>query len=335
MEDLKNFNLPELKKIIKEKGFEEFRAKQIFEWIYKKKVLNIEDIKNIPNKLKDEFIKKYTLSSLNIIKIQESKDGTKKILFGLLDGNKIESVIIPDKERKTLCISSQAGCGCACAFCATGKLGFKRNLKAAEIIEEFLRASLLEKIDNIVFMGMGEPLLNWQNVKKAIEIFSDKDGSNFSQTRITVSTIGIVPVIKKIADENLRFYLAVSLVAANDNLRWKLVPFNKKYPLKEIINVSGYYNKKTKKEITYEYVLLKGINDSENDAKEITKILKGIKCKINLIPFNAKLNSEFKRPDEKNILNFQKILIENGYKTFIRKEKGTDISAACGQLAGE
>lgn len=335
MQDLKNFNLQELEKIIEEEGFEKFRAKQIFDWIYKKRTLNIDDIKNIPENLKIELKQKYTLSSLIIIKIQKSKDGTKKILFELSDKNKIESVIIPDGERRTLCVSSQAGCGCACVFCATGKLGFKRNLQVCEIIEEFLRAYNIEKIDNIVFMGMGEPFLNWENVKKTIEILSDKNGLNFSQSRITVSTIGIVPVIKKIADENCKFYLAISLVAGNDILRNKLVPFNKKYTLKEIIEISKYYNKKTGKEITYEYVLLDGINDSENDAKDVANILKGVNCKINLIPYNGKKNSEFKRPAENKILQFQKVLMNSGYKTFIRKEKGSDISAACGQLAGE
>ncbi len=335
MEDLKNFNLKELKNIIKELKFEEFRAKQIFDWIYKKKVLNINYMKNIPLKLKDELIKKYTLSSLNIIKIQKSKDGTQKILFELLDKNKIESVLIPDNERITLCVSTQAGCGCNCSFCATGKLGFKRNLNAAEIIEEFIRASFIKKIDNIVFMGMGEPLLNWQNVKKVIGILSDKDGLNFSQTRMTVSTVGIIPVIKEIAEENFKFYLAISLITANNDLRDRLVPFNKKYPLKEIINISKYYNKKTEKEITYEYILLKDINDSEHEAKDLAKKLKEIKCKINLIPYNESENSEFKKSDENKILKFQKILIDNGYKVFIRKEKGSDISAACGQLAGK
>lgn len=337
MDDLKNFNSDELKEIIKNFGFEQYRAKQVYEWIYRKGVMAIDEMKNLPENLRQKLKQNYTLSSLEIKYIQESKDGTKKILFELKDGYKIESVLIPDDDRTTLCISSQAGCGCGCSFCATGKIGFKRNLKTAEIIEEFILAEKenKKKIDNIVFMGMGEPLLNWDNVKKAIMIISDKNGKNFSQTRITVSTIGIVPKIKEIAESDFKFYLAISLIAADDKLRSELVPFNEKYGLEEIIKISRYYNKKTEREITYEYVMLKDKNDSDEDAKKIIKILKGIKCKINLIPYNMNEKFEFKKPETDRVFKFQEILKEAGFKVFIRKEKGSDISAACGQLAGK
>ena len=337
MDDLKNFDLNKLKEIIKNFGFEQFRAKQVYEWIYNKEELDIVEMKNLPEKLRQKLKQNYTLSSLKIKQIQESKDGTKKILYELKDGYKIESVLIPDDDRTTLCISSQAGCGCGCRFCATGKLGFKRNLETAEIIEEFILAEKenKKKIDNLVFMGMGEPLLNWENVKKAILIISDKSGRNFSQSRITVSTIGIVPKIKEIAESDLKFYLAISLVAADDKMRSELVPFNEKYGLKDIIEISRYYNEKTEREITYEYVMLQNKNDSDEDAKKIIKILKGIKCKINLIPYNVNEKFEFKKPETERVLKFQKILLDAGFKVFIRKEKGSDISAACGQLAGK
>jgi len=337
-QNLYNFTLQEITEIVQKIGAEKFRAKQIFDWLYKSKVKNIKEMKNLPLQLLEQLEAKYEIALPEIIKETESKlDGTTKYLLKLKDGAKIECVLLYDKERITLCASTQVGCGCGCAFCSTGSIGFKRNLEPCEITGQFILMQNItqNKITNIVLMGMGEPFLNWENVNKAIIIISDKNGLNFSQTRITVSTVGIIPVIKQIADSDLKINLAISLICVDDEKRTKLMPVNKKYPVNEIIKIAKYYNKKSGKEITFEYILFKDINDSIKDAEEIIKKLKGINFKINLIPYNNSLNKDFSKPEYEKILKFQKILIDGGIKTYIRKEKGSDIKAACGQLAAE
>ncbi len=342
--DLRDFTRDELKNIVKILEEQIFRADQIFDWLYCKEVSSIDEMKNLPQLFKEKLKKKYCLGAFKILDKQISKiDKTTKFLFGLEDGNKIESVIMYDKERTSLCISSQAGCGCGCVFCATGQIGFKRDLTCGEIISQFMIAKKeAGKIDSIVFMGMGEPLLNWENVKKAILILSDKKGYNYSQTRITVSSTGIVPVIKEIADNDYKFGLAVSLITFDNELRSKLIPLNKKYPIVEIVKASKYYNEKTGEQITYEYVLFKGLNDSSHNAQELVKLLNGIDYKINLIPYNdagtfcgTSQLKKMEKPDKEKVFAFQKVLTTAGVKSFIRKEKGADILAACGQLAGK
>jgi len=340
-EDLKDFTREELKCIIEKFGEKPFRTDQIFDWLFCKEVSNIDEMKNLPQPLKDKLKKQYCIGSLEALDKQTSKiDKTTKFLFGLEDGNKIESVIMYDKDRASLCVSSQVGCSCGCIFCATGQIGFKRNLTSGEIISQFITAKKeAVKLDGIVFMGMGEPLLNWDNVKKSIIILSDRKGYNYSQTRITVSTAGIVPVIKEIAENNFKFGLAISLIAADNDLRTKIMPLNKKYPLEEIVKASRYYNEKTGEGITFEYVLFNGLNDSPHEAKKLIALLRGIDYKINLIPYNdaetcCGVSLRLKKPDKERVLSFQKVLTTAGVKAFIRKEKGADIFGACGQLAG-
>lgn len=338
MNNLYNYTLNELTDIMQEINMEKYRAKQIFGWLYKSKVQSLDEMKNLPINIIEKLKSEYYIFLPEIIKETKSKkDGTTKYLLKLKDEKKIECVLIPDKGRITLCASTQVGCVCGCKFCSTATIGFKRNLKTSEIVSQIILGikKTQQNLTNIVFMGMGEPLLNWENLQKAILIISDKNGINFSQSRITVSTVGIVPLIKKIADSGLKINIAVSLITTDDEIRSKLMPMNKKYSLKEIINVSGYYNKRTGRQITYEYVMFKDINDGEKDAKGLIKNLKCVNYKINLIPYNNSLNKEFVKPDDRRILDFQKILVNHGIKVFIRKEKGADIKAACGQLAAD
>ena len=337
MKDLRDYTEKELTDMVVALGFPKFRADQIFNWVYKSKAASIDQMKNLPQELKEALKKEHEIASLKITATAESVDGTKKLLFEFSDGAKAECVMLPDEDEKNvaLCISSQAGCACACSFCATGALGFNRDLKPSEILAQFMEAEKqLGKVpDTIVFMGMGEPLLNWENLKKTIRILSEKKGYNYSQRRITVSTVGIVAVIKEIADSDFKFYLAVSLIAAENEKRSKLIPMNKKYPLREIIEACKYYYRKTKEEVFIEYILFDGVNDSPEHAEALAALLRGVKCKINLIPYNNVAGLPFKAPERDKVTAFQTILIEYGYKAFIRREKGADIAAACGQLA--
>ncbi|MCX7698145.1 MAG: 23S rRNA (adenine(2503)-C(2))-methyltransferase RlmN [Candidatus Goldbacteria bacterium] len=334
--NLYNYTLDELIDFMQQIKAERYRAKQIFGWLYDKGITSIDEMKNLPKDLIKKLKERFLISIPEVKKETKSKiDGTTKYLLRLKDDALIECVLLFDNERITLCVSTQVGCGCGCRFCSTALLGFKRNLETGEIISQVMlaRKKTNNKLTNIVFMGMGEPLLNWKNLNKAILVISDKNGLNFSQTRMTISTIGIVPVIKQIADSDLKVNLAISLITVKDELRSELMPFNKKYSLKEIIKAAEYYNKKTKKQITFEYVLFKNINDNEQDAMDLIEKLKDVDYKINLIPYNSSLNTGFSKSENEKMLNFQKILISHGIKAFIRKEKGADIKAACGQLA--
>lgn len=336
--NLYGYTLQELTELMEKMGIEKYRAKQIFDWLYKSRVNMLDKMKNLPKNIIEKLKEDYEIFLPTLLKETESKiDGTKKYLLKLKDDAKIECVLIPDSNRITLCASTQVGCACGCKFCSTATLGFKRNLYTDEIIAQIMLAfeKTNKKLTNIVFMGMGEPLLNWENLYKAIMIISDKNGLNFSQTRITISTVGIVPVIKQIADLGLKINLAISLICINDEIRSEIIPFNKKYSLSEIIKAAEYYNKKTGEQITFEYVMFKNINDSEEDAKNLIEKLKSINYKINLIPYNNSLNKKFEKPDARKILYFQEILKSYGKKVFIRKERGSDIKAACGQLAAD
>ncbi|HPD19077.1 MAG TPA: 23S rRNA (adenine(2503)-C(2))-methyltransferase RlmN [Candidatus Goldiibacteriota bacterium] len=338
MQNLYDFTLQELTEIMQKMGYEKYRAKQIFDWLYKSRINSMNEMKNIPEDIIEKLKTDYDIFLPEIIKETKSEtDETKKYLLKLKDENRIECVLIYNGERITLCASTQAGCACGCRFCSTATLGFKRNLDTGEIVSQIMLAMKMtdNKLTNVVFMGMGEPLLNRDNLYKAILILSDKNGLNFSQTRITVSTAGIVPVIKEIAESGLKINLAISLITADDEMRSKLMPINLKYPLKEVIRAAEYYNKKTGECITFECVLFGGINDSEKDAINLVEKLRKVNYKINLIPYNDSLNKEFTKPDDDKVKKFQRILKDNGIKVFIRKEKGADIKAACGQLAAE
>lgn len=327
-----------------------FRAKQIYQWIYQKYVNSFDEMKNIPKELKEELNQNFFLDPLSIIKIEQSLDGSKKYLFALKDGQTVESVLLPMKQEKvdedgklvhhtkyTICISSQVGCKIGCAFCLTGKDGFKRNLSAGEITAQILMIKRDNQIAenrrvNIVYMGMGEPLDNLDNVSKSVRIFSDIDGLCISTRRQTISTSGLSSQIEKLGKMDLGVLLAISLHAVDDELRQKLMPINKAYNIESIINAVKAFPIDARKRVMFEYLVMKGVNDDQKSAKKLVKLLHGIKSKVNLIYFNPHHGSEFARPSEKDVVAFQQYLVDHGVLCTIRQSKGLDISAACGQL---
>lgn len=334
-QNLKEPTTEQIKEIILNESLSLYRGKQLIQWIYKKYADSINDITEWSKSLREKFSEKYYIGKIHLFDKRVSIDGTIKFLWELEDREKIESVLISDKDRLTLCVSSQVGCMLKCKFCLTGKIGFKRNLKAWEIVDQYIQVSKIiqkenKKITNIVFMGMGEPLLNFENVIDALWRF--KNLILFSPRRITLSTAGIIPAIKELPYKAPAIKLAVSLNASDNKTRSYLMPINKKYPLQELIKTLRKYPLKPGQRITFEYILIKEINSSEKDAFRLSEILKGIPSKINLIPFNPWQGCEFEKPDDNQILKFQNILTANGYSVFIRKSKGTDILAACGQL---
>ena len=323
-------------------GQKPYRAGQLSQWLYKKMARSFDEMSDLPVTFREELSKASLVSSVSIVREQTSADGTRKFLFQLQDGETIESVLIPNSRGKdsfTLCISSQAGCAVGCAFCMTGRLGLKRNLQAHEIIDQVVAVERLveEKpgasITNIVFMGMGEPLHNFTQVRRALLRFTGIMG--FSRRRITVSTSGIVPGIQRLAKEGPVVNLAISLNATTDEIRNTLMPVNRKYPLKKLLEACRDFPLAPNRRITFEYVMLNGVNDSDEDAHRLAKLLKGIKSKVNLIPFNPTANaSQFSPPPESRITEFQDILRKSPLTVLIRKSMGADISAACGQLSG-
>jgi 23S rRNA (adenine2503-C2)-methyltransferase len=334
MRDIKDYSLEELKTFIVKNNFPRFYAQQIFSWLYKKRVENFDLMTDISKKGREFLKSNFYFSQLKLLKRKTSCDGTEKFLFGLEDNNCIETVVIPEKERNTLCISTQVGCKFSCKFCLSGKDGFKRNLETSEIVNQFLMVSDTispSKITNIVFMGIGEPLDNFYATVKAIEIFTQPEGIYFGRRRICISTCGLVPQIKKLKDLNLGVKLSISLHSADDKIRNRIMPINKKYPLKDLIKVVKEVAKKERFPITFEYILIKGINIDKNSAEQLAKLLKGINCKINLIPFNE-INSEFQSPTNKEINEFKNELKKRGIFFTLRKSRGKDIEAACGQL---
>jgi 23S rRNA (adenine2503-C2)-methyltransferase len=334
--DLRNLTYEELQNWTIGLGFEPFRAEQISRWIFLPDTHSFDQMTNLSKKWRGLFLEQAYLSRLNIIKVEKSKDGTQKFLFELEDGEHIESVLIPERGHYTLCISSQVGCAQKCRFCFTGKMGLKRNLKASEIINQVLtvQGTLTERgplLTNIVLMGMGEPLHNFENTVRALKTLLSPYGMQFSHRHVTLSTAGLIPEMKALGDI-LPVNLALSLNAADDATRNRLMPINRKYPLGPLIQACKAFPLPHKKMITMEYILIKGINDSPQAAKTLAKLLKEVKAKINLIPFNAHPGSGLKPPDEEVLLKFQDILIHSHYTVMIRRSKGADISAACGQL---
>lgn len=334
--DLKSLNKQEIDSFFKSRGLPSYRSKQVLHWIYEKGVTSIQEMTELSKELRTELSKTACISGLVLRNRLQSNDGTEKYLFGLSDGNSIESVLIPDEDRLTLCISSQVGCYVGCKFCLTGGMGFIRNLEPAEIVDQVLSVKRLiapRKITNIVLMGMGEPLNNFENVVEALQRLTEWAG--FSKRKITLSTSGIVPRIAELAGKMPAVNLAVSLNATTDETRSRIMPVNKKYPLKTLLNALKKYPLSPRYRITFEYVLLKGVNDSTEDAKRLGALLKGIPSKINLIPFNEFEGSAFRAPTEEAVLRFQKMLTDAGLTALIRKSKGRDILAACGQLRAE
>ena len=337
--DLKNLSPAELEDFIASFGKERYRSTQILRWFYQKGVHSLDEMTNLSKKFREELSQISFISTLQPLHVEQAKDGTKKILFQLEDGSRIESVLIPDKTRLTLCLSTQVGCAFGCRFCLTGKIGWRRNLSVSEILNQILavRKMLPEKtpITNIVLMGMGEPLANYDNTLKAINLMHHPDAFKLSSRRITLSTVGLLPELERLAKEKISFRLAISLNASDEETRSQLMPVNRRYPLKRILALCKNFPLRPRTRITFEYVMVEGVNDSPQDAKKLLRILKGIPSKINLIPLNEAPEIPFKKTSEEKIKRFQEILLEGGLTAIVRTSKGAEISAACGQLQGK
>lgn len=365
--DLKNFTLPDLEKFLKGQGKERFRALQIFKWIYQQDAHGFEEMTNISKDLRAELTATAFISNLEPEAIEEGSDGTRKYLFNLGDGNAVESVLIPIEGRNTLCISSQAGCAMGCEFCLTGTFKLTRNLTTAEIVNQImavkrdlagnppaLQATMVNApvdfddnddnddgltespaaIRNIVMMGMGEPLHNLDNVIPAIRIMIDGNGLQLSNRRVTVSTCGLVPEMERLGREIPNVNLAVSLNATTDELRNRIMPVNRRYPLKELLRACREFPLPGRRKVTFEYVMMGGLNDTLEDAKRLLRLISDIPNKVNLIPFNEHEGCSFRAPTRAAIDAFHKYLIDRHVTVITRDSRGGDISAACGQLKG-
>lgn len=310
-----------------------FRATQLYDFLYKKRIFNLDIMNNIPNKTKEKLKEDYDFSFIKILKKQEDTD-VKKYLFELLDGNRIESVLMYHNYGISLCVSSQVGCNMGCRFCESGRLKKVRNLETYEIIEQLLliEKDLNIKITHVVVMGIGEPFDNYDNVMNFIRILTSNKGIDLGSRHITVSTCGLIPGIEKFMNDFNQVNLAISLHAPNDEIRNKIMPISKAYNLSELMNTIKKYITKTNRRVTFEYIMLDGINDSIDNAKELATLLKGINCYVNLIPYNETENIEFKRSKKVQILAFYDILKKNGIAVTIRREFGGNVDAACGQL---
>lgn len=336
MEILSGLNLEEIEKIITSLGGSKFRARQVHNWIYLKSVSDINEMTDLSKKFREELSQVAKISDVKIKIKQTSSDGTLKYLLEYPDGECVETVLMRFDHRANLtaCVSSQVGCAVNCSFCATGKRGFIRNLTYKEIVEQVLtiQRDTGLKVTNIVFMGQGEPLLNLDNVLKAMEIFNDC--CQIGARRLTVSTSGIIPQINKLAELKMQSTLALSLHAPNHNVRSKLMQIENKYPMDQLRKALLNYVNKTGRRITIEYLLIKDLNDSAESAKELAAYLKGIKCNINLIPYNPTAKNDYQRPSNNSIMKFKCLLEYSGKKVTVRLERGADIDAACGQLRG-
>ena len=334
MKNIKDYNLEELKQELISLNEKPYRAEQIFHWLYREKVKDIDDMTNLSLDLREKLKRNYTMCNFNILKKQEASDGTKKYLFDLLDGNAIETVLMQYHHGKTICVSSQIGCRMGCKFCASTGVECIRNLTAGEIVEQILAVEqdLGESISNIVFMGIGEPFDNYNNVMNAIRIINNPKGLNIGARHISVSTSGIVPRIYDFANEDLQCTLSISLHATNNEKRSNMMPINKAYPIEELIKACKEYIAKTNKRISFEYALAKDNNDNLEDAKALVNLLKGMLCHVNLIPINKIENGNFVKSSNENIVKFRDYLNEHGIVATIRRELGSDIDAACGQL---
>jgi 23S rRNA (adenine2503-C2)-methyltransferase len=332
--NLKDLTIEELKQFCVGEGLEPYRANQIFRSIWKGDIRRIADITTISKKSRSLLSEKASIKVLKQLETKRSRDRTVKFLFGLEDGNTVESVYIPTKKRKTVCVSTQVGCALKCEICMTGKSGFKRNLRAWEIADQVRRiASYADKnISNVVMMGMGEPLLNYTNVIRAARIMNDDIGMNIGARKITISTAGIIPGIIRLARESMQVKLAVSLNAADDEKRDRIMPINRKYNLSRLMGALNEYYAEKGKRVTFEYVIIKDFNDSVKDAKELAGITKGIPCKINIIPYNPVIGVDFKRPGAGRIERFMECLYPITQAVTMRESRGADISGACGQL---
>jgi 23S rRNA (adenine2503-C2)-methyltransferase len=335
--DIKELSKDELTVWLKAREIKPYRAGQILKWIYLRQADTFDVMTDIKKEIRNQLSQYFIIRRLEKNRIETSQDGSKKYLFKLYDGKYVESVLIPEKDHYTLCISSQVGCAQGCRFCLTAKGGFSRNLTKGEIIAQVRDIAFdiggQKCLSNIVMMGMGEPLGNYSNVVEAIHVITDKDaGLGFSSRKVTVSTSGLVPKLSELGRETT-VNLAVSLNATENKTRDMLMPVNRKYPIEQLLKACANYPLMPRRKITFEYILIKGINDSEQDAQRLAKLLRPIRAKINLIPFNSYEKSEFQRPEESVILKFKDILSKTNYTAIVRYSKGQDISAACGQLS--
>lgn len=334
MKNIKDYNLEELKQELVKLGEKPYRAEQIFSWIYKENVASFDEMTNLSVDLRDKLKQEFTLCIYKVLRKQESSDGTKKYLFDVLDENAIETVLMSYHHGYTICVSSQIGCKMGCEFCASTGVQFVRNLTSGEIVEQILAVQREEeiKISNVVFMGIGEPFDNYENVLNAIRILNNQKGLNIGARHISISTSGVVPKIYDLANEELQCTLSISLHATTDEQRSRMMPVNKRYPIDELMKACKEYIAKTNKRISFEYALAKDNNDNLEDAKRLVKLLKGMICHVNLIPINPIDNGNYMKSSNENIIKFRDYLNGNGIVATIRRELGSDIEAACGQL---
>ena len=334
MKNIKNYTIEELKEEMNKIGEKPFRAEQIYKWIYEARVSDFEEMTNLSLDLRNKLKENYELKEFKILKKQVSSDGTKKYLFDVLDGNAIETVLMKYHHGYSICVSSQIGCKMGCKFCASSGIPFIRNLTSGEIVEQIMAVERDEniRISNIVFMGIGEPHNNYDNVVKAIRIINNPKGLNIGARHISISTSGLVPVIYRLAEENIQCTLSISLHATTNEQRSKMMPVNNAFPIEKLIKACKDYIEKTHRRISFEYALAKDNNDNLEDAKRLVNLLKGMLCHVNLIPINKIENGEFTKSTNENIIKFRDYLNEHGIVATIRRELGSDIDAACGQL---
>lgn len=330
-------SLPDLAAFTQELGLPLYRARQIRRWIDARGAASFAEMTDLPKALRERLQARARIFTPEILRENTSQDGTSKLLLELEDGLTVECVLIPDEDRLTLCLSTQVGCPVNCSFCLTGRMGLVRNLTSAEIVGQVraVRPRAKRRITNIVLMGMGEPLLNFENSTDALRRLTDPTGFGFSSRRITLSTAGIVPGIERLGREGPPVNIAVSLNATTDELRDRIIPINRKWPIARLLAALRAYPLPPRRRITIEYVLLGGENDTDEDARRLAALLKGLRCKVNLIPFNAVPGTSHRSPDRKRVERFQRLLTGKRYSAFIRESRGKEIRAACGQLWAE
>ncbi|MBX7245850.1 MAG: 23S rRNA (adenine(2503)-C(2))-methyltransferase RlmN [Candidatus Sumerlaeaceae bacterium] len=326
-----------LKEFVREAGFPAFRARQLHHWLYIRGATEFAEMHNLARDFRDWLAENCTIGHATVGEVKVSTDGSKKLIYRLADGKVVESVLIRERNWFTLCVSSQVGCAVDCKFCMTGFGGFQRQMTTAEIVSQVLLAQRVAGKDdsprNLVFMGMGEPLLNLENLIPALRLLADPDAIGIAGRRITVSTSGILPGIEKLGEANTGVSLAISLNASNNEYRNRIMPINKRYPIENLLDACRAFPLKQRRRITFEYVMLGGENDTLDNARELAVLLRGMPCKINLIPWNPDSHLPFKRPPEDRVLRFQQYLLSQGFTASVRYSKGLDVDGACGQLA--
>jgi 23S rRNA (adenine2503-C2)-methyltransferase len=340
--DIKSLQMDELEKTVRELGGPGYRARQIADWLYQKRVQSFEEMTDLPREFRIRLAEQFDFSKIDVVRVLGSRDTTHKFLFRLIDSNLIESVLIPASpalygsrsDRRTICVSTQVGCAYGCKFCASGLEGFSRNLEPNEIVDQItaVERETGERIDNIVFMGMGEPLANLKNLIRAIQIINAPWGIGIGARHITVSTSGLAPQVRKLADERMQIRLAISLHGATDEVRGQIMPINRRYNLETLLSACDYYAARKKQRLTFEYILIAGVNDSDEQAQLLARHARRLTAKVNLIPYNTVHGLPWSRPPQHRQEKFLSILRDRDVAATLRREKGHDIDAACGQL---